>query len=108
MEIGTINLSVSIYSCFFLFFHLCANYFLRLSNSTTIQHPLKQPFVLKLDTETFQMAPPQEEYKQAIGNLEVEELTNKVYFQKIKERILSQKRHFILYSYVTIFSFIAA
>jgi hypothetical protein len=70
----------------------------RLSHSTTIQHLLKHPFVLKLDTETFQVAPPQEEYKQAIGNLEVEELTNKVYFQKIKERILSQKRHFILYS----------
>lgn len=78
----------------------------RMSHSTSLQHLLKHPFCVKLDGETFQITPPAEDFKRALGNVEVEELTQQVYYQKIKQRLLSQKRSFILYSYALSLSFL--
>jgi hypothetical protein len=74
-----------------------------MSHSTSLQHLLKHPFCVKLDSETYQINPPAEDFKRALGNVEVEELTQQVYYQKIKQRLLSQKRSFILYSYACFF-----
>jgi len=70
---------------------------IRLSHSTPITYLLQAPFYVQLDSEEHFVTPPEEEC-QKIGNVEVEELTLTVYFQHLREKLLSQKRDFILYS----------
>jgi hypothetical protein len=105
---GLIALIIFICFAFNMVFVLVLLLKFRMSHSTSLQHLLKHPFCVKLDGESYQITPPAEDFKKALGNVEVEELTQQVYYQKIKERLVSvsEKRSFILYSYGTI-AFIA-